>query len=52
MMNSLVISHLQYSDVQLSTSDNNLIVTLDNHLIWAVQACNYRSENFLFCPCN
>ena len=35
-ISSLVICHLQYPAVLLITVDNNLIVTLEKHLNWAV----------------
>ena len=41
MNNSLVISHLQYPAVLWSTIDN-LIVTLEKQLSWAVKACCHR----------
>ena len=44
MINSLVISHLQYPAVLLSTVDNNLIITSEKQLSWAVKAFCHRSK--------
>ena len=44
MINYLVISHLQYSDVLLSTVDNRLIVSLEKQLSWVVEACYHPSK--------
>ena len=44
MINSLVMSYLQYPAVLLSTVDNNLFITLEKKLGWAVKACYHRSK--------
>ena len=44
MINSLVMCHLQYPAVVLSTVDNSLVVTLEKQLSWAVKACYHRSK--------
>ena len=44
MISSLVMSHLQYPAVLLSTVDNNLIITLEKQLSWVVNACYHRSK--------
>ena len=44
MINSLVLSHLYYPVVLLSTVDNNLIITLEKQLSSAVKACYHCSK--------
>ena len=41
LLNSLVISHLQYSAVLLSFISKNHLTTLQNQLNWAVKACYF-----------
>ena len=45
LLNSLVISHLQYSAVLLSSISKNLLTTLEKQLNWAVKACYVQRFN-------
>ena len=45
LLNSLVISHLQYSAVLLSSISINLLTTLEKQLNWAVKACYFQRFN-------
>ena len=49
LLNSLVISHLQYSAVLLSSLSKNFMSTLEEQLNWAVKACffqRFKSSSF------
>ena len=45
LLNALVLSHLQYSAVLLSTISCNQIITLEKQLSWAVKACFNRRKH-------
>ena len=45
ILNSFVLSHVQYSSVLLATINQNLITTLEKQLNWAIKAC-FRRQKF------
>ena len=45
LLNSLVISHLQYSAVLLSSISKNFLTTLEKQLNWVVKACYFHPFN-------
>ena len=38
------LSHVQYSSVLLATMNQNLIITLEKQLNWAIKACFHRQK--------
>ena len=44
ILNSFVLSHVQYSSVLFATINQNLITTLEKQLNWAIKACFQRQK--------
>ena len=44
LLSTLVISHLQYSGLLLSSSKKNCLITLEKQLSWAVKTCFNRKK--------
>ena len=44
ILNSFVLSHVQYSSVLPATINQNLITTLEKQLNWAIKACFHRQK--------
>ena len=44
ILNSFVLSHVQYSPVLLATINQSLITTLEKQLKWAIKACFHRQK--------
>ena len=44
ILNSFVLSHVQYSSALIATINQNLITTLEKQLNWAFKACFHRQK--------
>ena len=44
LLNTLVVSHLQYSAVLLNEITENLMERLEKHFNWAIEACFFRTK--------